>query len=110
MNFSDLKGEVKKISFDAVRADKKDYFEAVVAKGKLSALLEVLDKAFGPPAWPSKKGLSGEIKATIDDFGGIENGQTLYYQGEGRRSAFAMLWPWQNGEQITLKLASAQEP
>lgn len=105
IQFEQLKTEMKNIAFETVRTDSVDYFEAVLTQGHLSELTSRLDKAFGSPAWPSKTKLSPQIKKNIEEFGGVWEGQTLYFGSSEESSLLAMLWPWQDGEHITLKIA-----
>jgi hypothetical protein len=49
--------------------------------------------------------LAAQIQKAIAEFGGIRDGQTLYFGNEDKYSLFAMLWPWQDAEHITLKMA-----
>ena len=107
--FDELKAEIKKASFETVRAEDDIYFEAVFSKGNLGGLTKRLENIFGAPTWPSKNKLPAEIEKTIGDYGGIEKGQTLYFWHQEGRSVFAMLWPWQSGEQVTLKVASVSQ-
>ena len=44
------------------------------------------------------------MQETVNNFGGIMPGQTLYFKGEGVDSIFAMLWPWQDGVRTTVKI------
>ena len=104
MNFVSIKEEVKGLEFEALRTDCDNYFEAVVVKNELNRLNERLNNIFGEPAWPSKNRLSFKMQETVNDFGGIMPGQTLYFKGEGVDSIFAMLWPWQDGVRTTVKI------
>lgn len=104
MEFEKIREEVKKLAFESLRTDSSDYFEAVIIKEELAKLHERLAGLLGAPAWPSKNGLSAEIKRKVDGFGGIMPGQTLYFRNEGKSAVFAMLWPWQDGLRTTVKI------
>ena len=103
MQFADLIKEVKAAVFDQVRVDSEDYFEGVILKENLEGLITRLNGFFGPALWPSKNGLSKETQNVIKDFGGIMAGQTLYFCRQDNLSIFVMLWPWSDGQHITLK-------
>ncbi|HTY45456.1 MAG TPA: hypothetical protein VMD52_05660 [Patescibacteria group bacterium] len=103
MQFKQLKKEIKTVTFESVRAENETYFEAVLVKEQLQELNRQLEALFGPPAWPSKATLSPEVQEVIEGFGGIMKGQTLYFVSEPACRVFAMLWPWQDGQHITLK-------
>lgn len=104
ISFSQLKAEVKEASFNTLRTDTDVYFEAVISKENLNGLVSKLEKAFGPALYPSRSKLPSDIQGAIKEFGGIMQGQTLYFCRQDKSSVFAMLWPWQDGENITLKL------
>ena len=107
MEFDEIKAQIKKIELDATRVDNENYFEAVIiGKVHLEEVARVLEGIFGPPAWPSDKKLLKDVKELINSVGGLRKGQTLYFlNNEGECSAFAMLWPWQDGERITIKMS-----
>ena len=107
MEFSKLKTEMKSIEFDMTRGDTEDYFEAVVKKSSLESVILVLEGSFGPPAWPSRAKLSKPAEELVNNFGGIRKGQTLYFSSESGHSVFAMLWPWQDNERVTIKMGKA---
>jgi hypothetical protein len=104
MQFSQIKEGLKDVSFDALRTDCDNYFEAVILKEELTKLTERLANLFGSPAWPSKNRLSFRIQEAIKGFGGIMPGQTLYSLEQGSDAVFAMLWPWQDGKHTTIKI------
>jgi hypothetical protein len=103
VKFSDVLKEVKNASYDQVRTDSADYFEGVLLKKNLAKLIAALNEIFGPALWPSQNGLSAEAEKAIEDFGGIMPGQTLYFSRQGDTAVFVMLWPWSDGEHVTLK-------
>jgi len=105
MEFERLKTSIKSVGFESARKENDAYLELVIIRKQLSNLLVTLDGFFGSSVWPSGNALTPEIQEVIKDFGGIMQGQTLYFWHNGSAFIFAMLWPWQDGEHITLKLA-----
>ncbi|MDD2702461.1 MAG: hypothetical protein PHC33_00415 [Candidatus Omnitrophica bacterium] len=104
MNFDALKEELKTLTFDSLRRDEEIYFEAVILKPELEKMSAALEKFLGPPVWNSaKEKLTAEMSEAINDFGGVAAGQTLYFLSDGKVRIFAMIWPWQDHEHITLK-------
>jgi hypothetical protein len=104
MDFNQLKTEIKRMQLQEARADRDDYIEVVINTVQLSGTSEILNKYFGLPVWPSDKEIHKEVKETIDNFGGIIKGQTLYAKIENERFTFAMIWPWQSAQYFTLKI------
>lgn len=109
MEFIEIKADMKNLDFDMTRNDSDDYFEAVIKKSNLAKLVEVLEKKFGLPAWPSRNKLSKDIEMIVKKFGGLRNGQTLYFLMKEGRSLFAMLWPWQDNERVTVKIGRVKK-
>lgn len=105
MEFKEVREALKGIAFETVRVDSDNYFEAVIVNNNLPGLSNKLDGLFGKAVWPGKNRLTAEAQNTINDFGGIKEGQTLYFWQQDDRCVFAMLWPWQDNYRITLKVA-----
>lgn len=101
MEFEQLKAIAKEGGFETLRVENENYLEAVLLKNKLEELMLKLDSFFGP----AQNKPSAQAQEAVGEFGGITKGQTLYFCQEGESFVFAMLWPWQDGEHITLKLA-----
>jgi len=104
MEFREIREKLEGIVFDTLRLDEDGHFEAVVIKDELANLTDRLEKIFGPPVCPSKGRLLSQVQELIKDFGGVWPGQTLYFWNDGSDTIFAMLWPWQDGYHITLKI------
>lgn len=102
--FQKLKAEVKEVNFETVRTEKEDYFEAVILAIGMEKLVKILEGYLKQPVWPREDDLPEHIQEAIKEFGGVMKGQTLYYLKEGSSCIFAMLWPWQNKQHITLKM------
>lgn len=107
MEFDAIKEAVRKVGMDTMRVDNKEYFEAVVVRANLDALVRALEDAYGVPAWPSHNKLSKDVEKLIKNVGGLRKGQTLYFSDKDGSTSFAMLWPWQDGERITIKISKS---
>lgn len=104
MDFSAVRNGLKLFSFETLRADCDNFFEGVIIRQELDKLNLQLKSLFGEPVYPSKNKLEHKVRTTVDGFGGIMPGQTLYYKDLGKNTIFAMLWPWQDGQRITVKI------
>jgi hypothetical protein len=104
MAFQQIRDDLKSITFDTLRLDCDNRFEAVIVKEEMQKLTTRLESFFGSPAWPSSKQLSFQVRQLIEGFGGITQGQTLYFRDTGDDTVLAMLWPWQDGLHTTLKV------
>jgi hypothetical protein len=105
MEFDKIRAQVRKTEPDIMRLDSEDYFEAVIVKARLGEVVRVLESIFGAPAWPSNNKMLKDTQKLVSGAGGLRKGQTLYVLTDAGSSAFAMLWPWQDGERITIKIA-----
>lgn len=105
MQFNELIQELKQLNFESWRKETGDYFEAVVLKSGLPGLAGRLNNWFGQPVFPAKTKLPSSIEKITNEFGGIRPGQTLYLWQEGKDLILAMLWPWQDKEHTTVKIA-----
>jgi hypothetical protein len=104
MDFEKIIKALKGIHFVVLRSDDAGYFEAVITGEQLQRLIGQLDFFFGKAVFPSKNKLTSGILRDINAFGGIMPGQTLYYSRGNDGVIFAMLWPWQDKEHITIKI------
>lgn len=107
VNFSNLKQQIKQINFDQIRIEEDDYFEAVLTHNCLNDLKTNLECFFGKSV-NSAAEVSDQARSAIDNLGGVRTGQTLYFLGVNSCYAFAMLWPWQDKQHITLKMGVKQ--
>ena len=91
---------------ETMRMDNENYFEAVIGHARLEETVRALEGIFGVPAWPSDKKLSKDAEILIKSVGCLRKGQTLYLlNNRSGCSVFAMLWPWQDGERVTIKMS-----
>jgi len=105
MEFENIKAEIKKMELDTTRMDNESYFEAVIGRARLEGVVRALEGIFGAPAWPSGNKLLKDTEMLVKNLGGLRKGQTLYLLNKEGCASFAMLWPWQDGERITLKMS-----
>ena len=104
IKFEEIKKIIKETNFVTLRTDSDELFEAVLNKSELGVLSTRLVKVFGEPVYPSKKSYPFNPEKLAEDYGGLMRGQTLYYLEQEEKPILAMLWPWQDGANITLKL------
>ena len=98
--------EMKKSVPMEIRADSKDYLEAVVDRKGLDLLQPILVKYFGAAAkGPGEKvDFPPPIVKLVASLGGLRQEQSFYYKEEKNRVIFAALWPWgPNPDRVTLK-------
>lgn len=104
MLFVQLKALITSSEVELIRADDKDYLEAVILKDKLAKLIEKIEPAFGSPKLPSDSGLTVQAQKVINDLGGVRGNQTLYVLNTESSFILIMFWPWGDGQRVTLKI------
>ncbi|MFH1191278.1 MAG: hypothetical protein V1670_03680 [Candidatus Omnitrophota bacterium] len=104
MDFSAIRKDMKMFSFEALRTDCDNFFEGVIVGQELDKLNGQLRSLLGEPVYPSKNRLAFKVRQTVDGFGGVMPGQTLYYKDLGTDGILAMLWPWKDGKRTTVKI------
>jgi len=104
MDFNVIREYMKALSFEALRTDCDNFFEGVIIKQEIDKLNFQLKSLLGEPVYPSKNRLAHKVQKSIDGFGGIIAGQTLYYKDLGSDSILVMLWPWKDGQRTTVKI------
>ena len=105
MTFSELVRDLKKIPFDEIRKEADGYFELVISTRHLTHLYPILENYYGVPFKPPGLAPSQEARDVARNYGGIYTQQTLYYLKRGEISDCAMIWPWNDGQRATVKMA-----
>ena len=104
MTFEELIFEVKKESFEELRSESDEGLEFVMRAEKLNSLNPTLERFFGAATKPAGVRPRGEEDALTSSFGGILKNQTLYSHAQNGTSHLAMIWPWGDGEHVTVKI------
>jgi hypothetical protein len=104
MHFQEIIKEIEKVSFEILRVEVQDYFEAVILNSKLGDFTDKIEKFFGKPRDLSKDDLSFDEKKAIMEYGGIRPGQEVYFLHGPEETVFVMLWPWLDKKHTTIKL------
>lgn len=87
-----------------IRDSSNDYLELVFFAANLPQWEQALTQHLGAPAKPPGTAPSADDKSITKNYGGVQKNQTLF-RGPATMPYIAMLWPWQDGEHITLKVA-----
>lgn len=105
IRFSELKEQVKNFRLTALRSEEETYFEAVIQNELVQELAGKLKVYLGAAVFTGGEKLADNVKKIINQFGGINPGQTLYLLQENDTVILAMFWPWQDRLHTTLKMA-----
>lgn len=104
-SFSDIVSRLEKLPLHEVRKNTFGYFEFVIAIKNEKELYPIFELFFGPPFKPRNVNPDEKSKKITYNYGGIEKQQVLYYCEADGVSSCAMIWPWNNGELATVKIA-----
>lgn len=99
--------ELKKVPCQELRSAEAEYFELVVRAGDLPKVNQVLETFFGKPMKPAGDTPSSEVKKLAQEYGGIREDQTLYYMAAEELYYYSLIWPWANGQSVTVKVIRA---
>jgi len=105
MTFVELVGQLKKFPFDEIRKEADGYFEFVVSVKHLMTLYPLFETYYGVPFKPAGIAPTSKAQDVTKNYGGIQTQQTLYYASRGTISDCAMIWPWNDGNHATVKMA-----
>ena len=106
MKFYELIEAIKKVPVVQLQENKQDFLGAVIKRKELKNIELLLTTFLGTPIKPRGTTTSEDIQHMSASYGGIRENQTLFYckEQENTVSILAMLWPWSDGENITLKV------
>ncbi len=104
MDYNEFLKQIKTLEFQELREDRPEYIEFVIATDYMANLTSMLESYYGPAYSPPEKTPSEQAQEYAGPYGGIQEGQTLYYLDCGDFFHCALLWPWGNGKSTTIKL------
>ena len=79
--------------------------EIVFCAKDAEAWMKMFSETFGLATKPTGKKPTKDDLELTQKYGGIRDNQTLFKKNFNGTTIIAMLWPWQDKEHITLKLA-----
>lgn len=86
------------------RALTDEYGELVFYRKDLPEWEKLLIRFFGVAAKPAGERPTEEALGLTGDCGGMQDNQTLFKKEANGFTVIAMLWPWQDGAHVTLKI------
>jgi len=105
MSLSTLIEKCRDLEVYEQRYNSEDYKEFVFFSEDLPKWTNIIEQAFGPAKKPSGADPDpGQLQMT-ENYGSISKGQTLFTGEDNSSHVFLMLWPWEDKEHVTLKLA-----
>jgi len=104
MKYEDLIQSVLTAPLQEMRTQTETFVEVVMTVQNAGSLEPVLTDFFGAAVKPAGKEPTREIRDSAESYGGIWKNQTMYLTAQDNIACAAMLWPWSDGETVTLKL------
>jgi hypothetical protein len=105
MKLQEITDNFGKLEIFEKRCIDDEYAEIVIFTEYLDHCSKILEDFLGPAVKPSDLEPSKNHKKVADEFGGILKNQTLFQKDYDNIMVIAMFWPWENGKQVTLKIA-----
>jgi hypothetical protein len=108
MTFEEMLDAVRKLEAEEIRHDRSDYLEIVIPMPEAQKAAILLESFFGPPFKPPGQNPSKLASERSDRYGGVLKNQTLYWIETDARASCAMLWPWNDKNRVTVKIAQGR--
>ena len=94
----------KGIAHEQTRRESEDYLELVMFRSSLEEVHRIFENYFGPPLKPFGAEVTAEAQEFAQSYGGVETDQALYYTERETEPSLGMIWPWQDGKRLTVKI------
>jgi len=109
MNIKDILQRCSHIKIEEKNVISNDHVEWEFLQDVSEELEKILSNILGP----ATKRAGKEVKQSYLDltikYGGILDDQTLFYKKFEKNSIIAMIWPWKDNNQATLKIVCFKE-
>ncbi|MCK4809874.1 MAG: hypothetical protein KAS99_02930 [Candidatus Omnitrophica bacterium] len=109
MTLNEINEKFNHLEISEKRDMSDDYTELVFYTKDLDEWNKIFIDTLGPAIKPPGIKASDNDMALTRDYGGIQDNQTLFKKEFESVVIIAMLWPWQDNEHITLKMALLKE-
>ena len=110
MSFEELVQRLLAIPYDEERKNHPGSFEYVLSTRHLNHLYPILEEYFGKPFKPAGKPPTREAEEYARSYGGIQKNQTLYFFKRDGMENRGMIWPWNDGTRVTVKVIQGPSP
>ena len=104
MSFEELVLQLQAIPFDEERKNRPGYFEYVLSSRHMARLHPILEEYFGKPFKPAGVPPNREAEEYARSYGGIQKNQTFYFFKQDGLENRGMIWPWNDGLRVTVKV------
>ncbi len=104
VSIEEVMRRAKGIAHEQTRRESEDYLELVMFQESLGEIHRIFTNYFGPPLKPFGEEVSTEVEKCAEAYGGIQTDQTLYYTEREYAPNLAMIWPWDDGKRVTVKI------
>jgi len=109
MTVKEIVAACSTLSIVEQRALTDEYGELVFYRKDLPEWEKLLERFFGVAAKPAGERPTEEALGLTGDYGGVQDEQTLFKKEVSGLAFLAMLWPWQDGAYVTVKVVSRQQ-
>jgi hypothetical protein len=105
MTFNEILLKTKNLGVHERRSLSSEYCELVFFSRDLETWFGILTSVLGEPRKPPGQEPSDSDLDLTHKTGGIRINQTLFEKDFGNETIIAKIWPWEDGDHMTLKMA-----
>ncbi len=105
MTFDDILLKARDLGVYERRSLSAEYCELVFFSKDMDAWFGILSSTLGEPRKPPGQEPTASDLDLTQNTGGIRINQTLFEKDFGKETVIAKIWPWDDGERMTLKMA-----
>ncbi len=109
MNIQDILQQCSHLETGGGSDISKNYAEREIFVKDMGEWEKILTDILGPPVKRAGEETTQDFFKLTIDYGGVMEGQTLFYKKFDGKSIIAMFWPWKDQNQMTLKIACFEE-
>jgi len=109
MNIEDILQRCSHLKFEEKNVISQDYVEWDFLQDDSKELEKILSDILGPVVKRAGEEVTQSYLDLTIKYGGILDEQTLYYKEFEKNSIIAMIWPWKDKNQATLKIVCFHE-
>ncbi len=109
MNVNDVLQRCSHLKSEGGSDISEDYVEREILIKDIEQWEEILTDMLGPPAKKAGDETTQFFFNLTVNYGGILDDQTLFYKKFNGTSIIAMIWPWKDKNEVTLKIACLKE-
>ena len=94
----------RKIRHEETRRESEDYLEMVMFRDSWEDIHSLFNAYFGKPLKGPGEEAGEAAERVSEPHGGVDKDQILYHAFRDRADQLALIWPWEDGKRMTVKI------